>query len=176
MTTTQRRPRRKVSRRFSSASLNGAWDNAFAALNTNSASSSSSTPALDRGRQPSKIRTDTDSDVSIARDHKEKENKMPPLFHPRPGHRPLTYASLPPSPLHATPRPSPPQSPTSPLSSVFSLLTPAAPPFSIWDYLREELLATDFDSHQEMKWERVSNFLSIPVAMEKVHKYLSVIY
>jgi hypothetical protein len=42
------------------------------------------------------------------------------------------------------------------------------PPFSIWDYLREELLATDFDSHQELKWERVSNFLNIPVAMEKV--------
>ncbi|CAG8699785.1 5530_t:CDS:2, partial [Acaulospora colombiana] len=25
-----------------------------------------------------------------------------------------------------------------------------------------------FDSHQEMKWERVSNFLSIPVAIEKI--------
>jgi hypothetical protein len=46
--------------------------------------------------------------------------------------------------------------------------TYAPPPFSIWDYLREELLATDFDSHQELKWERVSNFLNIPVAMEKV--------
>ena len=33
------------------------------------------------------------------------------------------------------------------------------PPFSLWDYLREELLATDFDSHQELKWERVSNLL-----------------
>ncbi|XP_006457349.1 hypothetical protein AGABI2DRAFT_212709 [Agaricus bisporus var. bisporus H97] len=42
------------------------------------------------------------------------------------------------------------------------------PPFSIWDYLREELLATDFDSHQELKWERVSNFLNIPVAVEKI--------
>jgi hypothetical protein len=41
-------------------------------------------------------------------------------------------------------------------------------PFSLWDYLREELLATDFDSHQELKWERVSNFLSMPLAMEKV--------
>jgi hypothetical protein len=41
-------------------------------------------------------------------------------------------------------------------------------PFSIWDYLQEELLATDFDSHQEMKWERVSNFLNIPYAAEKV--------
>ncbi len=42
-------------------------------------------------------------------------------------------------------------------------------PFSLWDYLREELLATDFDSHQELKWERVSNFLNIPFAMEKVN-------
>lgn len=43
-----------------------------------------------------------------------------------------------------------------------------ATPFSLWDYLREELLATDFDSHQEMKWERVSNFLNVPIAIEKV--------
>lgn len=41
-------------------------------------------------------------------------------------------------------------------------------PFSLWDYLQEELLATDFDSHQELKWERVSNFLNVPVAIEKV--------
>lgn len=46
-------------------------------------------------------------------------------------------------------------------------------PFSLWDYLREELLATDFDSHQELKWERVSNFLNIPLAMEKVHLLFS---
>ncbi|EJT97330.1 DUF747-domain-containing protein [Dacryopinax primogenitus] len=39
--------------------------------------------------------------------------------------------------------------------------------FSIWDYLRAELLATDADHHQEMKWERVENFLMIPLAVEK---------
>lgn len=44
----------------------------------------------------------------------------------------------------------------------------AQAPFSLWDYLREELLATDFDSHQEMKWERVSNFLHVPFAVEKI--------
>jgi hypothetical protein len=44
-------------------------------------------------------------------------------------------------------------------------------PFSLWDYLREELLATDFDSHQELKWERVGNFLSIPLAIEKVSAF-----
>lgn len=42
------------------------------------------------------------------------------------------------------------------------------PPFSLWDYLQEEVLATDFDSTQEMKWERVTNFMAIPFWMEKV--------
>jgi hypothetical protein len=77
----------------------------------------------------------------------------------------LAYASLPPSP-------------TIPMSATPSFdETPISPrqehqiyhaPFSIWDYLREELLATDFDSHQELKWERVSNFLNVPMAIEKV--------
>lgn len=85
--------------------------------------------------------------------------------------RPLIYASLPPSPTGVI-------SPTTSTCHVGSPepLSPTLPPsptlpqapFSLWDYLREELLATDFDSHQELKWERVSNFLSIPVAMEKV--------
>lgn len=43
-------------------------------------------------------------------------------------------------------------------------------PFSLWDYLREEILATDFDSTQELKWERVTNFIAIPFWMEKVGK------
>ena len=49
--------------------------------------------------------------------------------------------------------------------------TPARPdstPFSLWDYLKEEVLATDFDATQEMKWERVTNFISIPFWMEKI--------
>ncbi|KAJ7594586.1 eukaryotic membrane protein family-domain-containing protein [Mycena floridula] len=74
---------------------------------------------------------------------------------------PRLYASLPPTPIS---RPSTPVEPLSPVSPVFH----EAPPFSLWDYLREELLATDFDSHQELKWERVSNFLQIPLAMEKI--------
>jgi len=77
----------------------------------------------------------------------------------------FAYASLPPTPLASSPPPTlnveryrpPPEQ-----SDVYT------PPFSLWDYLREELLATDFDSHQELKWERVSNFLSIPIAIEKV--------
>ncbi|PIL34231.1 hypothetical protein GSI_03942 [Ganoderma sinense ZZ0214-1] len=82
--------------------------------------------------------------------------------------QPLTYASLPPTPITS----SPPLQPTSPepvpLPAFQSLDSAYEPPFSLWDYLREELLATDFDSHQELKWERVSNFLSMPIALEKM--------
>lgn len=84
--------------------------------------------------------------------------------------QPLAYASLPPTPiLPSPPTRSPPPSERGPPSGPQS----HQPLFSLWDYLREELLATDFDSHQELKWERVSNFLSIPLAMEKVRDNLS---
>ncbi|KAH9994967.1 eukaryotic membrane protein family-domain-containing protein [Russula compacta] len=78
----------------------------------------------------------------------------------------FAYSSLPPTPIASSPPP-----PTS--SAGRSRLPPEqsdvyTPLFTLWDYLREELLATDFDSHQELKWERVSNFLSIPVAIEKI--------
>jgi hypothetical protein len=79
-------------------------------------------------------------------------------------HKPFTYSSLPPTPIASSP----------PLHTTTYPVTPSKSstsyqqPFSIWDYLQEELLATDFDSHQEMKWERVSNFLNIPYAIEKV--------
>ncbi|KAH8979631.1 eukaryotic membrane protein family-domain-containing protein [Lactarius akahatsu] len=80
----------------------------------------------------------------------------------------FTYASLPPTPITSSPPP--------PVSNGEQYKLPQAQeqsdvydtPFSLWDYLREELLATDFDSHQELKWERVSNFLSIPLAIEKI--------
>jgi hypothetical protein len=84
---------------------------------------------------------------------------------------PLVYSSLPSSPISTSPPPHE-TSPELPLSPTFppnpQSQDVSAPPFSLWDYLREELLATDFDSHQELKWERVSNFLNIPLAMEKV--------
>ncbi|KAF8902956.1 eukaryotic membrane protein family-domain-containing protein [Gymnopilus junonius] len=87
---------------------------------------------------------------------------------------PTAYASLPPTPIQPS-RPFSPLTPVSPISpispsfdSVPHQLGPDTAPFSLWDYLREELLATDFDSHQELKWERVSNFLNIPLAMEKI--------
>jgi hypothetical protein len=84
---------------------------------------------------------------------------------------PLLYSSLPPTPTSPL-SPTRQFTPESPLSPTFpsepDIHYATAAPFSLWDYLREELLATDFDSHQELKWDRVSNFLSIPLAMEKV--------
>ncbi|KAF9071697.1 eukaryotic membrane protein family-domain-containing protein [Rhodocollybia butyracea] len=100
-------------------------------------------------------------------------NSLPHLFRTQSEKIPLTYASLPPTPISRSPSPSHvPLSPISPTTSDFISLQQqqqlSAAPFSLWDYLREELLATDFDSHQELKWERVSNFLSIPLAIEKI--------
>lgn len=107
-------------------------------------------------------------------DVKEEERSLsPPLFDLpslRREHGPtrqesyMTYASLPPSPLLPSPLPSPPLNSPHPASEHVTY----HPPFSLWEYLREELIATDFDSHQELKWERVSNFLSVPFAVEKV--------
>ncbi|CAJ0650021.1 4893_t:CDS:2 [Entrophospora sp. SA101] len=39
---------------------------------------------------------------------------------------------------------------------------------TLWDYLKDELTASDFDTLQELKRERVTNFLAIPFAIEKV--------
>lgn len=76
--------------------------------------------------------------------------------------RAKAYASLPSSPAEpATPVEVEDSQPPTPRGAEI--------PFSLWDYLREEILATDFDSHQEMKWERVSNFLQVPLAIEKVN-------
>ncbi|KAF8627818.1 hypothetical protein AX15_004241 [Amanita polypyramis BW_CC] len=96
--------------------------------------------------------------------------------HLSPRLNPLIYSSLPPTPISASPpsRPLTPPgpilrpSPVPPRSIQHAAQAEPEPPFSLWDYLREELLATDFDSHQELKWERVGNFLSIPLAIEKI--------
>lgn len=39
---------------------------------------------------------------------------------------------------------------------------------SFLDYLKDELTVADFDSAQELKRERVTNFLGVPAAIEKV--------
>lgn len=43
-------------------------------------------------------------------------------------------------------------------------------PASLWDYLREELRASDLDGSQELKTERISNFFSVPKAVEQVRR------
>lgn len=88
-----------------------------------------------------------------------------------PSQRKLTYASLPPSPIHSPASAS--DDDGEETYPAFQRKQPSPSPsretpFSLWDYLWEELLATDFDSHQELKWERVSNFMAIPLAIEKV--------
>lgn len=40
---------------------------------------------------------------------------------------------------------------------------------SFLDYLKDELTVADFDSAQELKRERVTNFLGVPAAIEKVN-------
>ncbi|KAF7315409.1 hypothetical protein MIND_00055600 [Mycena indigotica] len=90
-----------------------------------------------------------------------------PSFSPATIDRPHIYASLPPSPVSRSP-PTPPLTPLTAVSGISLSDSQQPVPFSIWDYLREELLATDFDSHQELKWDRVSNFLQIPLAIEKI--------
>lgn len=39
---------------------------------------------------------------------------------------------------------------------------------SLWDHLQDEVRANSFDSVQELKWERVSNFIAVPVWVEKM--------
>lgn len=176
-----RSPKRKrVRRYFSASAATGArWNPKF----YNSAGSSST--AKSGRRRGSSASSDETYDFSPEHTHDDFHSeddtafRYPEIANPFPAHDnhpespdssrpPLAYASLPPTPispsppLQATPSLSAPLPPFPSLDSVYE------PPFSIWDYLREELLATDFDSHQELKWERVSNFLSMPVAMEKV--------
>ncbi|RIA83487.1 eukaryotic membrane protein family-domain-containing protein, partial [Glomus cerebriforme] len=40
--------------------------------------------------------------------------------------------------------------------------------FTLWDYFKDELTASEFDTLQELKRERVTNFLGIPWSIEKL--------
>ncbi|EAU91148.2 DUF747 family protein [Coprinopsis cinerea okayama7 len=133
--------------------------------------------ALAHGHRPYTDTSDYEDDHHDIREELDwlrrarSTSPKPLIFDDEP--RQAAYSSLPPTPILPS-HPYEPPTPVSPLSSAFG--TPEPPtkverqdiPFSLWDYLREELLATDFDSHQEQKWERVSNFLSMPLAMEKI--------
>ncbi|KAG1786793.1 DUF747-domain-containing protein [Suillus plorans] len=158
MATSPRRSRR----RFSSASIGATWNAQFSPLST----------PVSRGRRRRSSSVDFDDDFIRGSDVKGEKTINAPLgdqdlecetmLEPELEVHPLTYASLPTTPI----LPSPPASP--PPIARSQELPKDQPLFSLWDYLWEELLATDFDSHQELKWERVSNFLSIPLAMEKI--------
>lgn len=68
-------------------------------------------------------------------------------------------------------------SPSSP-SAFIARLPPSPPlgrkqrnqiiPFSLWDYLTEEVLAVEMDGEEGVKSERVTNFLTVPGEVEKV--------
>lgn len=183
--TSRHSPRRarKLKRRFSSASTGGTWANSFAPLSSASLARgrghppSLSPPASTTQLSFSHFRpnltdgSEVDDDPFELESHSDREPT--PGFHSFRGRTrnslPKTYASLPPTPISPSPpsRPFTPTLPVSPISLEFDTSITTAPPFSLWDYLREELLATDFDSHQELKWDRVSNFLSMPLAIEK---------
>lgn len=169
-------PRRsRAPRRFSSSSVDVTWNNSYF--------QPSSAPPVPRGRRPrrtSSVGRYNPHALSETSDHDEhplrsrsEENEPEELFSSlnlRMDSRPMIYASLPPSPTGmspTTPRPL-----DTPIYAPSPMTQSYEPPFSLWEYLREELLATDFDSHQELKWERVSNFLSIPLAMEKVSTFI----
>lgn len=176
-----RSPRRKRVRRYLSAT---------GTLWSGRATSSSSNPKRRRGSVASTSGRFTPprgrSDVSDSEDDLELDDAVSIDSHPESfglllqshdNRPPFAYSSLPATPITSSPRPESPPPPrllAAPFQRDDHELPPkhedvsGAPPFSLWDYLREELLATDFDSHQELKWERVSNFLSMPVAIEKV--------
>jgi hypothetical protein len=46
--------------------------------------------------------------------------------------------------------------------------TSTVPFFTLWDYFKDELTASEFDNLQELKRERVTNFLGIPWSIEKL--------
>lgn len=169
-TQTSSRRTKNLRRRFSSAS-SGGWPGALEGSHSRGRPRqiSLSPPGGNSNHDYAFLRpTLTDaSDDEIESDFVPSVASDPHIFRGTPS-RPMIYASLPPTPISRSPT-VPPQNMESPISPMVQKFAPQPDePFSLWDYLREELLATDFDSHQELKWERVSNFLQIPVAMEKV--------
>lgn len=159
---------RRLTGKFSALSATGS-NNAAATSRTRRRSSSASSTGFDFSPDhASDSGIEDEASLPISDDGSHFSRSDPPLAS---ASQPKIYASLPPSPIS----PSPLQASTPPYASGIPTFPSAEiyhePPFSIWDYLREELLATDFDSHQELKWERVSNFLHMPVALEKVSSY-----
>ncbi|KAI8072465.1 eukaryotic membrane protein family-domain-containing protein [Gongronella butleri] len=63
---------------------------------------------------------------------------------------------------------SPPISPDPHSPSTSTTFIQHMPSMSFWDYLRDELTVSDFDSTQEIKRERITNFLAVPGSLEKL--------
>ena len=167
-TTNPQSPRRKRTRRYTSTSNLSApkWGPRSGSPTSQRRRASSPTTS------PFAFFPSTESDTEdIDHDSGLEEDASFATIQPTSARAPLAYSSLPPTPISSSPFPR--RSPTPPLlpdakPQNKEADSTGAPQFSLWDYLREELLATDFDSHQEQKWERVSNFLSMPLAIEKV--------
>ncbi|KDQ57592.1 hypothetical protein JAAARDRAFT_58180 [Jaapia argillacea MUCL 33604] len=163
--------RRRLGRRFSASST------VSAKTRQHVESATLPRPRLDgQGRQSLAdlfVRMDDEGDLFVRTD--DEGDWVHDDHAPRDPAPRFTYASLPPTPISRSPPPEPPPdaqpSSLSPSPSQSQSPPNGPPPFSLWDYLREELLATDFDEHQEMKWDRVSNFLSIPLAVEKIIQF-----
>ncbi|KAI0087968.1 DUF747-domain-containing protein [Irpex rosettiformis] len=168
MPTNTQSPRRKRTRRYTSTSN----------LSATKWAPRSGSPTAQRRRasspttSPFSFSSHTGSDTEeIDHDSGLEEDTSFATIRPAFARAPLAYSSLPPTPISSSPfsrhPAAPPALPDESPQSIEADSTDA-PQFSLWDYLREELLATDFDSHQEQKWERVSNFLGMPLAIEKI--------
>ncbi|KAI0695540.1 eukaryotic membrane protein family-domain-containing protein [Cytidiella melzeri] len=163
-TSSSHSPRRKRVRRSASSLSASRWG-------PRSLSPSAQRPASSRTTTSFLFSPDSGSDrEELDHDSGLEDDASFAVLQPSALRAPLAYSSLPPTPISTSPFQR--RSPTPPSSTHTNIQAKSidtdAPQFSLWDYLREELLATDFDSHQEHKWERVSNFLSMPVAIEKI--------
>ncbi|RUP51665.1 eukaryotic membrane protein family-domain-containing protein [Jimgerdemannia flammicorona] len=79
---------------------------------------------------------------------------------PIPPPKPVTETEIPPPTISAAN--------IKPVTPLMAAQHTEIPTFTIWDYLRDELMASDFDAQQELKRERVTNFLGVPAAIEKL--------
>lgn len=137
-------------------SLRSGRNNAFELLNMDSTQHSYSTNKKKR-KKKSKLANGSDSAPS------------PPLTCQR---RPLADTTN--NSIHHTRLSSASFSSSSSKSSPTTTPTPTnsdnAPSSSIsfWDYLRDEVTVSDFDTTQEIKRERINNFLAVPAAVEKL--------
>jgi hypothetical protein len=166
---TSPRRRARTTRRFSSSSVGAAWNGKFTQISSPITRGRRHRRTSSVGRYTPLTFTDSEEDGHAVLSRSEESDVSPDgRFSVDLDPRSMIYASLPPSPILSPVDPSVLVSQCPPSPRTYE------PPFSLWDYLREELLATDFDSHQELKWERVSNFLSIPLAMEKASSHIDI--